>query len=189
MITVSGWGHGQQAEVAETVYCACQRILGLKSQRLKLLLERELHLTVSLMLDHSSLFLYSKTVFFITSNICLQVDWSKQSTCCMSAFCNHHSILVYKHGEWLIKLIHLVTWTDVQCTWFPSVGKWELFGFLIHFHFFPFLLPDQSTHKRSKKLQDFLRCFLLKEIPPRCLLQVFGCGLSKPYLFHIRSKT
>ena len=52
----------------------------------------------------------------------------------------------------------------------------------------PFL-PDQSTCKHRTQIQDFSRCFLLKEIPPLRLLQVLGCGLSKPYPFHIKAKT
>ena len=52
----------------------------------------------------------------------------------------------------------------------------------------PFL-PDQSTCNWSYKNSGFLAVFSPIKIPPLILLQVFGCGLSRPYLFYTQAKT
>ena len=61
----------------------------------------------------------------------------------------------------------------------------DVHDFLLCREFFQIKAPVTDR----TKIQDFSRCFLLKEIPPLRLLQVLGCGLSTPYLFHIKAKT
>ena len=96
---------------------------------------------------------------------------SQQSTYRMSAFSNHRSILVYKTN---LPMTRTAVHDFLLCR--------EILRVL------PFL-PHQSTCKHRRKIQDFWRCFLLKVIPPLRLLQVLGCGLSKPHIFHIKAKT